>query len=118
MERMGDRSAAGGSEMKAGFEACVWKSWLGLALVLALVGITLAQAPHQGGPHAVKSVTRGAFPCEKPAPKRPTHWLKSSPCRHAPHLGRFTTRYVSARSTGPRWRRPIIHRSSDPLPPW
>ena len=48
MERVGDRSAAGGNAMKDRCRAFAWKSWMALAMVLALVGMVLAQAPRPG----------------------------------------------------------------------
>ena len=62
MERVGDRSAAGGNAMKDRCRAFAWKSWMVLAVVLALVGMALRRGNARDGVRVVKSATRGACP--------------------------------------------------------
>ena len=48
--------------MRDRHKALAWKSCGGVVVMLALVGVALAQAQRRGRGAVVKSATRGAFP--------------------------------------------------------
>ena len=97
MERVGGRSAAGGNVMKAWCWACAWKSWIALTVVLALIGMALAQAPRPGRAARGQVRNQGGVPLRKARPEAadPLAKVAALPARPAPGTFHYTLRLRS-----------------------
>jgi dienelactone hydrolase len=96
-ELMSDRSAAGGNAMQAWYRALAWKSWMVLVVVLALVGMALAQPPRPARATRGQVRNQGGVPLRKARPEAadPLAKIAALPGRPAPGTFHYTLRLRS-----------------------
>jgi hypothetical protein len=83
--------------MKAWYGTRAWKLWLMLAMVLALVGLAIAQAPRQGRPARGQVRNQGGVPLKQARPEAADPFAKVAdvPARPAPGSFHYTLRLRS-----------------------
>jgi dienelactone hydrolase len=88
MDRAGEGRPAGGIAMRKGHSSFVWKCSVALGALLAIVGISLAQAPRQGRNTRGQAANKGA-PLKKARPDAGDPLAKAAGAPAKPAAGAF-----------------------------